>query len=217
VAKYQPAKLAAMEALWETQRGAPQTLFLLPDERNERNYFGFIRVPYALSLLAYHRADAEVKGLKEWPQVERPPVLLSFFSFRIMLALGFLFPVIAALGLVFSLRESSWAKRPVIKPLLAVLEKYPRWLWVLVLAVPLPYLAIECGWCLAEVGRQPWIIYGLMKTSEGVSPIARSQVAISLVGFLVLYSVLGAVDFHLLAVVARKGPPAEAQAAEKIA
>ncbi|MFO8055668.1 MAG: cytochrome ubiquinol oxidase subunit I, partial [bacterium] len=94
VAKIQPTKLAAMESLWETSpegEGADQTLILIPDEKNERNLVELIKIPNALSLLAYHRPDAEVKGLKEWPKDERPPVLVSFLAFRAMVGLGFLF------------------------------------------------------------------------------------------------------------------------------
>jgi cytochrome bd ubiquinol oxidase subunit I len=198
VAEYQPTKLAAMEALWETQESAPQTLILWPDEKNERNYFEFLKAPGALSLLAYHDSKATVKGLKEWPKEERPPVLITFLAFRIMVALGFLFPVIGVLGFLL-LRKNK------------LFEKFPVLHWALVAAIPLPYIAIECGWCLAEVGRQPWIVYGLMKTSDAVSSIDISQVAVSFAGFMVLYSIIGAIDFYLLYKYAKKGPgPADA-------
>lgn len=207
VAEYQPTKLAAMEALWEThEEGAPQTLLLIPDEENERNYFEFLKIPGALSLLAYHSADAPVRGLKEWPEEERPPVLMTFLAFRIMVGLGFLFPLIAILGLVYS-HPGSWiAGLPGARQIRAAFQKRPRLARIFILAIPLPYIAIECGWLLAEVGRQPWIVYGLMKTSDAVSPIAVSQVAVSFIGFLVLYSVLGIIDFYLLAKVSRRGP-----------
>jgi len=191
VAEYQPTKLAAMEALWETHpEGAPQTLLLFPDEANERNYFEIGKIPGALSLLAHHRADAPVRGLKEWPPSERPPVLISFLAFRLMVGLGFLFPVLAALGLVYARPRSWFARLPGLRRLPGLIEAHPRLLRIFILAIPLPYIAIECGWCLAEVGRQPWIVYGLMKTSAAVSPIAVSQVAVSFIAFLVLYAVL---------------------------
>jgi len=207
VAEYQPTKLAAMEALWETHpEGAPQTLLLFPDEANERNYFEIGKIPGALSLLAHHRADAPVRGLKEWPPSERPPVLISFLAFRLMVGLGFLFPVLAALGLVYARPRSWFARLPGLRRLPGLIEAHPRLLRIFILAIPLPYIAIECGWCLAEVGRQPWIVYGLMKTSAAVSPIAVSQVAVSFIAFLALYAVLGVVDFYLLARVSRRGP-----------
>ena len=198
VAEHQPTKLAAMEALWETTESAPQTLVLLPDEKNEKNYFEFIKLPGALSLLAFHDSKATVKGLKEWPEEERPPVLITFLAFRIMVGLGFMFPVIGVLGLLL-LRKNK------------LFERFPILHWALIAAIPLPYLAIECGWCLAEVGRQPWIVYGLMKTSDAVSSIDVSQVAMTFGGFMVLYTIIGAIDFFLLFKYAKKGPvPAEA-------
>ncbi len=133
-------------------------------------------------------------------------MLINFLAFRIMVGLGLLFPLIALLGVVYS-RPRSWlAKLPVLKRFPGIIEAHPRLLRIFVLAIPLPYIAIQCGWCLAEVGRQPWIVYGLMKTSAAVSPIAVSQVAVSFIAFLVLYSVLGAVGFYLLAKVAKRGP-----------
>jgi cytochrome d ubiquinol oxidase subunit I len=190
VAKIQPTKLAAMEALWDTQANAPQTLFLIPDEKSERNAVEIGKIPGALSLLAYHRADAVVKGLKDFPQDERPPVLLTFLSFRIMVALGFLFVLLTGLGWV-------WRNN---------LEAHPWFLKAMIWAIPLPYIAIQAGWIVAEVGRQPWIVYGLMKTRDAVSPIAVSQVGTTLVGFIALYSLLGAVAFYLVRKVAVAGP-----------
>jgi cytochrome d ubiquinol oxidase subunit I len=193
VARNQPAKLAAMEALWETQTRAPQTLFLIPDEKNERNLVEIGKVPGVLSLLAYHRADAEVKGLRDFPPEDRPPVLLSFLSFRIMIGLGMLFPLLAGFGWLVRRRPA----------------EYPRFLRILILAIPLPYIAIEMGWMLTEVGRQPWIVYGVMRTRDAVSPIAASQVAVSLGAFVIVYSLLGLADFYLLAKFARRGPESE--------
>lgn len=197
VARTQPIKLAAMESLWRTQTFAPQTLLLLPDEKHERNRMEFGRVPGALSLLAYHRASAEVKGLLDFPAEDRPPVLITFIAFRTMVGLGFLFPAVALAA--FFLRRR--------------LLRYPLFLWLLIFMVPLPYLALECGWVVAEVGRQPWIVYGLMRTRDAVSELPRFQVAASLLGFLVLYSGLGALDFFLLAKYARRGPEEETETA----
>ena len=141
-------------------------------------------------MLAYHSPSAEVKGLKDFPKDERPPVGLTFFGFRIMVGLGFLFGLLAILA---------WLKRNAP-------ETAPTLLKVLILAIPLPYLAIEAGWVVAEVGRQPWIVYGLMKTKDAVSVLASSQVLISLIAFVAFYSFLGIIDFYLLAKYARKGP-----------
>ncbi len=189
VAHTQPTKLAAMEALWETEKGAPWTLFAIPDEKNERNLFE-IKIPKLLSLLAFHSTEAEVKGLKAFPPEERPPVNLTFWSFRIMVGLGLWFVLL-----------SLWAFKNRENPL-----QSPRMLKALIFTLPLPYIAIEAGWMVAEVGRQPWIVYGLMKTAEAVSPLSPVQVTVTLLAFVVFYAVLGVIDFWLLAHYARKGP-----------
>jgi len=190
IAEQQPAKLAAADAHWETRANAPQSLFSIPDEKNERNLVEFIKIPGMLSMLAFNRTDAEVKGLLDFPPEERPPVLLTFVSFRTMVGLGFLFPLLTLIG--WFLRKK--------------LQKYPLYLRVMLFAIPLPYIAIELGWMVAEVGRQPWIVYGVMKTADAVSPIAMSQVVTSFFGFLVVYSLLGIANFILLVKLARKGP-----------
>ncbi len=186
----QPAKLAAMEAHWETTTRAPLHLFAVPDEKNERNSVEIGSIPGLLSFLVRHDFNAEVRGLKDFPKDERPPVLLSFFSFRTMVALGTLFPLLTIIG---------WFKRN-------RLVESPGYLKIMLWSIPLPYIAIELGWVLAEVGRQPWIVYGLMKTSDAASPVASSQVLISLIAFILVYSLLGAVGFYLIAKNAKKGP-----------
>jgi cytochrome d ubiquinol oxidase subunit I len=196
VAEIQPTKLAAMEAHWETRSRAPIYMFLIPDEENERNRVQILPVPAALSLLAYHTPNAVVKGLKDFPRDERPPVLLTFVAFRLMTGLGFLFLLLTAIG---------WVKRN-------HLHACPGFLRIMLYSIPLPYLACEAGWILAEVGRQPWIVYGVMKTGDAVSPIGTSQVAVSLVAFMLVYSLLGAAGFYLLYRFARKGPEPSAGA-----
>ncbi|MFP4380019.1 MAG: cytochrome ubiquinol oxidase subunit I [Candidatus Sumerlaeia bacterium] len=192
VAHYQPEKLAAMEAHWETTDWASQTLFLIPDPKNERNLFEFGKVPGLLSLLAYHRPEAEVKGLKHWPKDERPPVLLPFFSFRIMVALGLLFPLLAGFG---------WLVRKQV-------EKWPVYLHIMLYAIPLPYIALQAGWILTEVGRQPWIVYRVLRTSDAASPIKTEQVVVSFIAFILVYGTLGLIAFVLLAWHASRGPEA---------
>ncbi|MFC1515885.1 cytochrome ubiquinol oxidase subunit I [Thermodesulfobacteriota bacterium] len=198
VAEKQPTKLAAMESLWETTTRAPVYLFALPDEENERNKIEIGAIPGLLSLLVFHDADAEVRGLKAFPREERPPVLITSFAFKIMAGLGFYFILVTIIG---------WFKRN-------RLVDSPRFLKLMILSIPLPYIAIELGWVVAEVGRQPWIVYGLMKTADAVSPIATSQVMISLIAFVLVYSLLGAVGFYLIAKNAIKGPAIEPAPAE---
>lgn len=194
----QPTKLAAMEAHWETGRNVPMHLLAWPDAKNERNAVQSLSVPSGLSLLATYSTGGEVKGLKDYPASERPPVLPVFLSFRAMVGLGVLF---LALGLWAFLKRHQ------------ITEQH-RFLKVLPWLIPLPYLANELGWTIAELGRQPWIVYGLMKTSDAASPLAASQVGTSLAAFFLVYALLGAVDFYLLFTFARKGPDAATAAAK---
>lgn len=195
VAQVQPAKLAAMESHWETATRAPLHLITIPDEKNERNRIELISLPGLLSLLGHHDINAEVKGLRDFPPDERPPVWPTFVSFRIMVGLGTLFILLTVVGLFLRNR----------------LVESQRYLKAMLYAVPLPYIAIELGWVVAEVGRQPWIVYGIMKTSDAASPVDASQVATSLAAFVLIYGLLGAIGFYLMFTHAKKGPE-EAQA-----
>ena len=191
VTKIQPAKLAAMESLWETHPdGAPMYLLVVPDEKNEKNAIELFGIPGGLSFLAHNDFKAPVQGLKDWPADERPPVMLTFLSFRAMVGLGTLMPLLCIWAF---LRRNR-------------LTETPKLLKAMLFAIPVPYLAIEAGWVVAEVGRQPWIVNGLMKTADAVSPIVTSQVAFSLVALTLLYALLGAVDIYLLFKFAKKGP-----------
>jgi cytochrome d ubiquinol oxidase subunit I len=190
VAEVQPAKLAAMETHWETKPNAPVFLFSWPDTENERNHIEIGAIPGLLSFLSHHDVNAPVTGLKDIPKDERPPVALTAISFKIMVGLGFYFLIVMVMGVLFRKK---------------LLEK--RWyLWMMVCSIPLPYIAIEFGWILTEVGRQPWIVYGLFKTADAASPIASGQVLTTLIGFIVLYSLLGAAGFYMIYKNAVKGP-----------
>lgn len=193
VAATQPAKLAAMESHWETTANAPIYLLQLPDPQHERNTFQILPIPGMLSLLAFHNTHASVQGLKDFPASERPPVIPTWLAFKAMLGAG-------ALILLVTLLAWFIRNNPGAQPLI---------LWGVLLALPLPWIAIESGWILAEVGRQPWIVYGVMKTSDAVSRLATSQVAISLVAFVTVYSLLGFVAISLMVRYARRGPVAE--------
>ena len=194
IAETQPAKLAAMDSHWETSKNAPIYLFSFPDEANEKNSIEIGPIPGMLSLLAFHSMDAEVKGLKDFPPDERPPVLITFASFKIMVGLGFYFALVTSIG---------WLRRN-------RLMESPWYLKLMLYSIPLPYIAILLGWTVAEVGRQPWIVYGVMKTADAVSRIAASQVAVSLAAFILVYGLLGAAAFYLIIKNARKGPEPEA-------
>jgi len=193
IAKVQPAKFAAMESVWETRHGIGLNLLLLPDVSRECNAVEKVCVPGMVSFLAFHDANAEIKGLKDFPKDERPPVVPTFLSFRVMAALGMFFILATVYAVLISVRGR--------------IDANPLFLKILVFSIPLPYIANQLGWVVAEVGRQPWIVYGVMKTSDAVSKsISVGQVVSSLVGFVLLYGFLGFVDTYLLAKYARKGP-----------
>ena len=162
------------------------------DEANERNTLEILPIPKLLSLLSYHDPNAEVKGLKEWPRDERPPVAITFYSFRFMVFLGLWFLIL-----------SIWAYLKRNEP-----ERHPLLLKLLLWTIPLPYIAIQFGWLVTEVGRQPWIVYRIMRVSEAASPVPVSFIWISFISLLVLYAILGIVDFYLLAKNAKLGPDA---------
>ena len=193
VARTQPTKFAAMEAVWESQRAASYNLLVIPDTANERNAVEAFGIPKLLSFLAFHDGNAEVVGLKEFSKENRPPVLATFLGFRGMAALGMLFMLLTLIAVVLSKMDR--------------LESSPLFLRIMLYALPLPYIAGQLGWIVAEVGRQPWIVYGVLKTSDAVSKaISPANVWISLFGFTLVYGLLAVVDIYLLTQAARKGP-----------
>ncbi|CCH49123.1 cytochrome ubiquinol oxidase subunit I [Pseudodesulfovibrio piezophilus] len=184
----QPAKLAAMESHWETQTNAPINLLVIPGE--DGNVLEALPIPGVLSFLAYNDFNAEVKGLNDIPKEDRPPVTITFLAFRIMVGIGTIMPILALFGWVMRNR----------------LEKFPLYLKILPYFIPAPYIAIWAGWTLAEVGRQPWIVYGLMRTADAVSPVGTGEVTFSLVLMCAIYTLLGAAGIWLMIRLAKKGP-----------
>ena len=193
VAKNQPEKLAAFEALYETTSDAPLTLVGWVDERNEK-IIG-IQAPGMLSFLAHNDVHATVIGLNEFAPEDRPPVQAVFQFFHAMVAIGFAMLGIAALGFLY-FRQGSLPER--------------RWLlWILVFSVLGPQVANQAGWFAAEIGRQPWIVYKLMRTSEALSAVVQANVVVaSLVLFAVIYFLLFAVFIYLLNDKIQHGPDA---------
>jgi cytochrome d ubiquinol oxidase subunit I len=177
VAQRQPAKLAAMEALYRTQRRAPLLIGGIPDDARQEVRYG-IEIPAALSVLAFADPDAEVTGLDRLPAEERPPTLVVHLAFQIMVGTGML---LALLGLAYFFLR--WRKP-------AALESR-RFLRVVALATPLGFVAVEAGWTVTEVGRQPWIIYGVMRTRDAVSPMPG--LVWPLVFSIFVYAILAAV------------------------
>ena len=157
VAKWQPAKLAAMEGQFETERGAPLRIGGIPNEA-ERTTRWAIEVPKALSLLAFHELDAEVKGLDAFPETDWPPVLIVHLAFQVMVGLGTLMAIVSLWSLWLR-----WRKRE--------LAEHRNFLRAVVLVAPMGFVAIEAGWVVTEVGRQPWIVYNIFRTADAVTPM----------------------------------------------
>lgn len=195
----QPAKLAAMEGHWQTNlpgEGAAWNILAWPDKRLQDNQWA-IPVPYALSLITTYSPTGRVTGLEEFPVTEQPPVLLTFYSFRVMLFIGF--------GLVLLMIWSLWAWRK--GKLTAAAIGRQKWLlysWIA--AVPLSYIAMEAGWITREVGRQPWVIQGVLRTDEGASVLPAGTVAASLLGFAVMYTLLFFLFLFFAKRILDKGP-----------
>jgi cytochrome d ubiquinol oxidase subunit I len=191
VAKYQPAKLAAFEGLYNTISNAPLTLVGYVDEQNQK-VVG-VQIPGLLSFLAHDNLHSVVTGLDKFPPQDRPPVGASFFFFHGMVTIGMALILIAALGALFSWRKVLHQK---------------RWmLWILVFSVLGPEIANQLGWFAAEVGRQPWIVYGLMRTPEGLSAVVKANTVLtSLILFTFIYFLLFAVFIYLLNDKIQHGP-----------
>ncbi|WP_010599172.1 cytochrome ubiquinol oxidase subunit I, partial [Pedobacter agri] len=182
VAKRQPAKLAAMEALYQTEKPAPLLIGGIVNEK-DKTVKGAIKVPGALSFLAHGDFKAEVKGLDQIPENEQPPVAITHYAFQIMVGIGTLLALISLVYFINLIRKKS------------LLEK--RWLLKLfVLAIPLGYVALEAGWVVTEVGRQPWIIYGIMRTKDAVTPMPG--IAFSFYIFSAIYLSLSIIVTFLL-------------------
>lgn len=190
--EHQPIKIAAMEGLWHTRSHAPLLLFAWPDEDGETNRWE-VAVPGLASLILGHDMAAEIKGLTEVPPEDRPPVAVVFWAFRIMVGAGLAMVVVALLSL--------WLRRG---------ERlyHAEWfLWTVVAAGPLGFVAILAGWTVTEVGRQPWLVHGLLRTADMVSPnLTAAALWSSFLPFVLLYNLLLGAFLYYLAKVVREGP-----------
>lgn len=198
--RHQPAKAAALEGHWETNRpgsGADWALLAWPDKARQRNDWS-LSIADGLSLLATRRRSGQVRGLREFPVADQPPALpLLFYAFRLMVGIGCWFLLLTA-GTLWS----GWRGR-----LRMPVRHAVRWLlkaWVV--SIPLGYLAVECGWLVREVGRQPWVVYGLLRTGPAASVLPAATVATSLLAYAVLYSILVAVFIVFARRLFRQGP-----------
>jgi len=185
--KHQPAKIAAMEALWDTQKGAPLVLFAIPNEKEQRNDYA-VELAYGASLILTHDPHGEVKGIKAFQH--RPPVLPVFLAFRVMLAMGVLMLLVSWWG--------TWSTRRGQLP--------PRWmLWAFAAFTFSGWIATLAGWIVTEVGRQPWMVTGVMLVKDAVGPIAGAQLGASLTGYALTYSLMFIAYMVVLTHMARKG------------
>jgi cytochrome bd ubiquinol oxidase subunit I len=182
--EHQPAKIAAMEGHFETQRGAPLILFGWPDMQSEETRFA-VEVPKLGSLILTHQWDGEVKGLKAWPPADRPNALILFWSFRIMVGIGLLMVLLGLLSLAARY--------------LGRLYDWGALLRFALLMGPSGFVAVLAGWITTEVGRQPYTVYGLLRTADSASPIDAQAVGFSLLAFIVVYfAMFGAGTFYIL-------------------
>ncbi|WP_135212762.1 cytochrome ubiquinol oxidase subunit I [Vitreimonas flagellata] len=192
--EHQPAKVAAMEGWWQTQTQQPTILFAWPDEAAERNHFEF-GLPGLGSWVVAGDANAEVQGLDAFAPEDRPPVWIVFWSFRIMVAMGLAMVTLGLWG------AAAWALKR-----LDAATWYHR---ALVLAAPSGFVAVLTGWITAEVGRQPYVVYGVLRTADAVSPVSAASVATSLIFFMVVYAIVfSAGALYILRLIA-KGPESD--------
>ena len=192
VGKTQPAKLAAFEGIWETQKGANLSMFGIPDAEEEVTHVE-IGIPKLLSILVYLDSEAEIQGLKDFPKDERPPVFLSFTVYHIMIALGMLFVLMALIGAYLLVKDKLWDTKWFLK--------------LLIFSIPLPHIANQTGWMAAEFGRQPWAVYGVLKTADAASVVVPAwQVLLTLLIFVIIYTLAFVVFMKLILKTIRKGP-----------
>jgi cytochrome bd ubiquinol oxidase subunit I len=182
--EHQPAKIAAIEGHYETHVGAPLILFGIPDDKAEITRYA-IEVPALGSLLLGHSFDAEIRGLKEWPKADRPPSLLPFWTFRIMVGIGVLMLIVGFWSLWARLRRRLYDS---------------KWLHRAAVAMgPSGFVAVLAGWYTTEVGRQPYTVYGHLRTSDSLSNIDAEAIGASLIAFIIVYFVVfGAGVFYML-------------------
>ncbi len=187
--EHQPAKVAAMEGIWETEKNAPLRLFALPDDNLEKNKYEVV-IPHLASLILTHSFDGEVKGLKEWQKEDRPPVGVVFWSFRVMVGIGIFMILLSAITALLYFRNKLW-------------DSFLLKLWSYM--IPSGFIALLAGWFVTEIGRQPYIAYGIIRTSKAFSPgVYGSEVLFSLIAFVVIYTfVFGAGIYYIFKLVSK--------------
>ena len=189
---YQPAKFAAIEARWHDEQPAGEVLIAIPDEATESNNYE-IKIPILGSLIGSMSLNSKEVGLTDFPQQDRPPVLIPFFAFRIMVGCGLIMLALAWFGSYLALRDR--------------IEENRWLLWLVFLSFPLPFIAILTGWFTAEVGRQPWVVYGALRTADAVTPFLTARAAtISLAVFCTIYTLIFAFGIFYIYRLLHAGP-----------
>lgn len=191
VHEHQPVKLAAIEGHWQTHRGAPLILFAWPDQEQEQNHYE-VSVPKLGSLIITHSLDGEIAGLKSVPPEERPPVAPVFFAFRVMVGVGLLMLALVAWSGILWRRGTMTESKGLLR----------AWMCM----APAGFVAVLAGWYTTEIGRQPYVIYGLMRTSEAASAVSAASVATSLAAFGTVYLFIFIAGAYYLLKLLRKGP-----------
>jgi cytochrome d ubiquinol oxidase subunit I len=192
VLHYQPAKFAAIEARWKTEQPASEVFLAIPDPASERNLFP-VEVPKLGSFIASGTWDAREVGLEAFPPEDRPPVIIPFFTFRIMVGMGLIMLAVSWLGNVLR-----WRGR---------LETARWFLWGAFLGFPAGFIAVLAGWFTAEVGRQPWVVYGLLRTKDAVTPsLETGDVMLSLSAYIVVYALIYSFGLFYIYRILRQGP-----------
>ena len=199
VAETQPEKFAAIQGLYTSQNSAPIALFAIPFEGHPPTLKAPIEIPGLLSWLAFGDVNAKIKGINEFPSNEIPPLFLTFVSYHNMVLLGIYFIFITALASFFLYKKTIWDKKKLLK--------------VMVWSIPLPLIACQLGWISAEVGRQPWIVYKLMKTTDAVSiTVGAGEILFSIILFGLIYLMLAYAFLFFLIRKIKHGPdPVEAK------
>ncbi len=192
VNEYQPIKTAAMEGIWDTQKGAPLLLFAIPSNEQQKNLFE-IGIPYGASILNTHKMEGELIGLKTVPESDRPEAWIVFFSFRIMAGIGFIMLLYACVASFMLARKTLYSSTKML-----LISKF---------MAPIGFIAILTGWFTAEIGRQPWAVYNLIKTSDAVSNVTPYSVFVSFILMVTVYGIIfGYFYFYFLDKTIRKGP-----------
>jgi cytochrome d ubiquinol oxidase subunit I len=192
VGETQPAKMAAFEAVWKTGNGVPMSLFGIPSETTETTKLE-IAVPKLLSIMMHFDSNSEVKGLNEFSKDEWPPIVPTYLTYHLMVIIGIIFGIMAIIALILLANKKLFTANWFLK--------------VLLIAAPLPLIANTLGWVAAEIGRQPWAVYGILKTADAASKAVPAwQALVSLILFVIVYSLLFAVFLTIFSKIVKRGP-----------